>query len=81
MFKPKQRPLLRDELIGTRVLVNDKSGNGYIGMLVAFDESMLRLERSGLDLVKFVDGKSKGELSFDWLNLPAGEVQFLAEVG
>lgn len=77
-----RRRSLRDELVGTMVVVNDKTGNGYVGLLVSADESMVRLERSAVDgQVKFVDGKSKHELLFDWVNVPAVEVLFIAGAG
>ena len=71
---------LRDKLIGQQVLVNDQDGDAYQGLLVAFDDSMVRLEQVGAVPVRFVDGKSKHVIELGpWANVPASQVKFVVE--
>jgi len=78
---PSNGQSLRQSLLRSRVQVVDKAGDAYLGVLVAWDESMIRLEGVGLEKVRFADGRTKAELSMDWVNIPTSEIKFVTGDG
>ena len=78
---PEPGDLLRTELVGQHVLVNDSAGDGYQGMLVSADDSMLRLESGAGRPLMFHDGTTRqAEAMATFVNVPASRVKFVTGV-
>jgi len=66
----------RDDLIGEWALINDLNGDGYQGLVVAWDDKMVRLESVGGRSAMFTDGATKHAEQIDHVSIPAGQVKF-----
>lgn len=77
---PTNGEALVSSLLRRQVMVNDKQGDGYVGLLVSIDDKMLRLEGVGASSVKFIDGASKATVDLPWVNLFVCDVKFFTEV-
>jgi len=71
---------LRDQLLGSQVLINDTNGDGYEGLLISFDETMAKLVGAGVKPVRFIDGETKTVVELGpWAYIPADRVKFIVE--